>query len=78
LLMMNGLRFRIVSLWPNKVIAHRLLVLLEQVLEDQRRPALVPRLHQRATLGELSKPDRRKPELFGQGAHRSRRCLVVA
>ena len=32
---------------------NRSLLLLEQVLEDQGRPALAPRLHKRAALFEL-------------------------
>lgn len=54
------------------------MLLLEQVLEDQRAPSAAARVHQRATLVELSQLDGREPELSGQGRDVSGRVLVVA
>ena len=59
-------------------VVHRSWVLLEQVLEDQRPPALVPRVHQRATLFELSEIDGCETELFGEGRHQRCGTFVVA
>src|SRR5574337_122066 len=53
--------------------------LLEQVLEDQRPPALVrARLYQRAALCELAEIDWRETELFGERCDRRRGAFVVA
>ena len=62
----------------NHTAADRLLLLLEQILEDELAPSAAARLHQRATLVELSQLDGCEPELFGQGRHGSDRVLVVA
>src|SRR6202046_253933 len=56
----------------------RLLLLLEQVLEDEQAPSLAACVDQRATLVELSKLDGCEPELFGQIRHGSDSVLVVA
>src|SRR4029077_8592346 len=56
----------------------RLLLLLEQILEDELAPGAATCVHQRATLAELSQLDGCEPELFGQGRHGSGRVLVVA
>jgi hypothetical protein len=49
----DGWRFGIVLLGPHTVV-HRLLLLLEQILEDELGPSATASLHQRATLVELS------------------------
>ena len=54
------------------MVVHRSRLLLEHVLEDQRPPALVPRVHKRATLFELPEIDGCESELFGEG--RPQRC----
>src|SRR5277367_6569621 len=56
----------------------RLLLLLEQVLEDEPTPSAAAGVHQRATLVELSQLDGCEPELFGQIRHGSDCILVVA
>src|SRR5947199_9343936 len=56
----------------------RLLLLLEQILEDEVAPSAAACVHQRATLVELSQLDGCEPELFGQIRHGSGRVLVVA
>src|SRR6202008_1217973 len=56
----------------------RLLLLLEQILEDERAPSATACVHQRATLVELSQLDGCEPAFFGQGRHGSGRVLVVA
>src|ERR1700735_4906878 len=56
----------------------RLLLLLEQILEDEQTPSLAACVDQRATLVELSQLDGREPELFGQIRHGSDSVLVVA
>jgi hypothetical protein len=43
----------------------RLLLLLEQILEDELAPSAAACVHQRATLVELSQLDGCEPELFG-------------
>src|ERR1700726_580776 len=57
---------------------HRLLLLLEQILEDELTPSAAACVHQRATLVELSQLDGCESELFGQSRHGSDRVLVVA
>src|SRR5260221_7896192 len=59
-------------------VIHRLLLLLEQILEDELAPSAAACVHQRATLVELSQLDGCEPELFGQGRHGSDRAVVVA
>src|SRR5580692_576837 len=71
-------RFGILLLGPNHTVADRLLLLLEQVLEDELTPGAAACVHQGATLVELSQLDGCEPELFGQGRHGSVRVLVVA
>jgi hypothetical protein len=56
----------------------RLLLLLEQILEDEQTPSAAACVHQRATLVEFSQLDGCEPELFGQIRHGSDRVLVVA
>src|SRR5205085_7198679 len=56
----------------------RLLLLLEQILEDEPTPSAAACVHQRATLVEFSQLDGCEPELFGQIRHGSDRVLVVA
>ena len=60
------------------MVVHRLLLLLEQILEDELAPSAVACVHQRATLVELSQLDGCEPEFFGQIRHGSDRVLVVA
>src|SRR5882757_5070386 len=67
-----------VLLGPNHTVVDRLLLLLEQILEDEPAPSAAACVHQRATLVELSQLDGCEPELFGQGRHGSGRVLVVA
>src|SRR5260221_537745 len=62
----------------NHTVVDRLLLLLEQILEDELAPSAAARVHQRATLVERSQLDGCEPELFGQGRHGSGRVLVVA
>src|SRR6185437_13861987 len=59
-------------------VVDRLLLLLEQILEDELAPGAAACVHQRAALVELSQLDGCEPELFGQGRHGSGRVLVVA
>src|ERR1700741_4971493 len=61
----------------NHTVVDRLLLLLEQILEDELAPNAAACVHQRATLVELSQLDGCEPELFGQGRHGSDRVLVV-
>ena len=56
----------------------RLLLLLEQILEDELAPSAAACVHQRATFVELSQLDGCESELFGQGRHGSGRVFVVA
>src|ERR1700733_10318329 len=65
-------------LGPNHTVVDRLLLLLEQILEDELAPRAAACVHQRATLVELSQRDGCEPELFGQIRHGSDRVLVVA
>src|ERR1700689_2128087 len=71
-------RFGILLLGPNHTVVDRLLLLLEQILEDEPTPSLAAGVHQRATLVELSQLDGREPKFFGQIRHGSDRVLVVA
>src|SRR5580698_9363441 len=71
-------RFGTILVRPNRAVADQLLLLLEQILEDELTPGAAARVHQRATLVELSQLDGCEPELFGQGRHGSGRVLVVA
>src|SRR5580704_14362374 len=71
-------RFGIVLLGPNHAVVDRLLLLLEQILEDELTPSAAACVHQRATLVELSQLDGSEPELFGQIRHGGDRVLVVA
>src|SRR6185503_99361 len=56
----------------------RLLLLLEQILEDEQTPRFTAGVHQRATLVEPSELDGCEPELFGQIRHGSDRIIIVA
>src|SRR5580698_6032154 len=71
-------RFGILLLGPNHTVADRLLLLLEQVLEDELTPGAASCVHQGATLVELSQLDGCEPEFFGQIRHGTDRVLVVA
>ena len=50
-------RFGIVVLGPNHMVVGRLLLLLEEVLEDEMTPSATACVHQRTTLAELSQLD---------------------
>ena len=56
-----------VLLVPDQTVDERLLLLLEQILEDEQTPSAAACVNQRATFVELSQLDGREPELFGQG-----------
>src|ERR1700735_2457049 len=71
-------RFGTILLGPNHTMDDRLLLLLEQILEDELTPSAAACVHQRATLVELSQLDGCEPELFGPIRHGSDRVLVVA
>src|SRR3984893_7398634 len=71
-------RFGTILLGPNHTADDRLLLLLEQILEDELTPSAAACVHQRATLVELSQLDGCEPELFGQIRHGTDRVLVVA
>src|ERR1700735_1967068 len=71
-------RFGIIVLGPNHTVAGRLLLLLEQVLEDELTPSATACVHQRATLVELSQLDGCESKSFGQIRHGSDRVLGVA
>src|SRR5580692_8353422 len=58
-------RFGTILLRPNHTVVEVLLLLLEQILEDELTPSTAARVHQRATLVELSQVDGCEPELFG-------------
>src|SRR5258708_32274582 len=60
------------------MVVHRSRLLLEQVLEDQRPPALVPRVNKRTTLFELPEIDGCETELFGEGLYQRCGTFVVA
>src|SRR6202040_1803175 len=68
-------RFGTILLGPNH---DRLLLLLEQILEDELTPSAAACVHQRATLVELSQLDGCEPELFGQIRPGRDRVIVVA
>src|ERR1700676_2936607 len=70
--------FGTIFLGPNHTVVDRLLLLIEQILEDELTPSAAACVHQRATVVELSQLDGREPELFGQIRHGSDRVLVVA
>src|SRR3984957_17758615 len=70
-------RFRNRLSLANHTVVNRLLLLLEQVLEDEPTPGFPACVHQRATLVELSQLDGCEPESFGQIHHGSDRVLVV-
>src|ERR1700756_122048 len=59
-------------------VVDRLLLLLEQILEDELTPSAAARVHQRATLVKLSQLDGCEPELIGQIRHGRDRVLVIA
>src|SRR3984885_12375595 len=67
---------------PSRAKSHgrrsRLLLLLEQILEDEQTPSLAACVDQRATLVELSKLDGCEPKLFGQIRHGSDSVFVIA
>src|SRR5579863_1492067 len=71
-------RFGPFLLWPNHTMDDRLLLLLEQILEDELTPSFAACVHQRATLAELSQIDGCKVEFFGQIRHGSDSVFVVA
>jgi hypothetical protein len=71
-------RFGTIVLGPNHTVDDRLLLLLEQILEDELTPSAAACVHQRATLVELSQLDGCKPKFFGQIRHGSDRVLVIA
>ena len=75
---MDGRCFGTVLRGPNHTVVDRLLLLLEQILEDELTPSAAACVHQRATLVKLSQLDGCEPELFGQGRHGGGRVLVVA
>src|ERR1700722_14800416 len=62
----------------NHTADDRSLLLLEQILEDERTPNAPPCVHQRATLAELSQLDGGESKFFGQILHGSDGVLVVA
>src|SRR5246127_3514815 len=59
-------------------VVDRLLLLLEQILEDELTPSAAACVHQRATLVELSQLDGCEAELFGQICHGRDRVPVIA
>src|SRR5450759_1740315 len=71
-------RFGTILLGPNHTVADRLLLLLEQILEDELTPSATACVHQRATIVELSQLDGCEPEFFGQIRHGSDRVLGLA
>src|SRR5579859_605868 len=68
----------LLNLRPKLLHNHRLLILLQQILEDEPTPSAAACVNQRATLVELSQLDGCESELFGQIRHGSGRVLVVA
>jgi hypothetical protein len=70
--------FGTIFLGPNHTVVDRLLLFLEQILEDEPTPSAAACLHQRATLVELSQLDGCEPKFFGQIRHGSDGVLVVA
>src|ERR1700724_2221917 len=61
-------RFGIVLLGPNHTVVDRLLLLLEQNLEDELTPSAAACVHQRATLVELSQLDGANPSCLAKSA----------
>lgn len=59
-----GRRFRIIPLGPDHMVIHRSPQLLEQVLEDEGPPTLVPPLHELTAFRDLAETDRRIAELL--------------
>src|ERR1700733_13948704 len=70
--------FGTIFLGPNHTVVDRLLLFLEQILEDEPTPSAAACVHQRATLVELSQLDGCEPKFFGQIRHGSDGVLVVA
>src|ERR1700730_14677679 len=70
--------FGTIFLGPNHTVVDRLLLFLEQILEDEPTPSAAACVHQRAALVELSQLDGCEPKFFGQIRHGSDRVLVVA
>src|SRR5450755_4314645 len=70
--------FGTIFLGPNHTVVDRLLLFLEQILEDEPTPSAAACVHQRATLVELSQLDGCEPKFFGQIHHGSDGVLVVA
>src|ERR1700736_2408545 len=54
-------RFGIVLLGPNHTVVDRILLLLEQILEDEVAPSAAACVHQHATFVELSQLDGANP-----------------
>src|ERR1035438_7005044 len=71
-------RFGTIRLEPNHTVVDRLLLLLEQILEDEPTPSLAACVHQRATLVELSQLAGCEPELLGQIRRSEESVLVIA
>ena len=65
-----------VLLGPNHTVVDRLLLLLEQILEDELTPSAGASVYQCATLVELSQLDGCEPELLAQIRH-GRDCVLV-
>src|SRR5205823_8099189 len=65
-------RFGILLLEPNHTVVDRLLLLLEQILEDELTPCAAACVHQRATLVELSQLDGCEPKFFWPNPPRER------
>src|SRR3984957_15058820 len=65
-------------LGPNHTVVDRLLLLLEQNLEDEPAPRAATCVHQRAPLVELSQLDGCEPELIGQIRYGRDRVLIIA
>src|ERR1700686_3923145 len=61
--------FGTIFLGPNHTVVDRLLLFLEQILEDEPTPSAAACVHQRATLVELSQLDGCDPKFFGQIRH---------
>src|SRR3984957_17931032 len=64
----DGRRFGIVLLGPNRTVVDRLLLLLEQILEDELGPSAAACLHQRTTLVELSSLTGANPSCLAKAA----------
>ena len=61
-------RFGIVLLGPNHAVVDRLLLFLEQVLEDELTPSAATSVHQRAALVELSSSTGANPSCLAKSA----------